>query len=60
MRSLKAGIVWFVFKNMNLLSGMVAPAFNPQTWETEAGRFLILRPAWFIVRATQRNSFSKK
>jgi hypothetical protein len=26
--------------------GMVAPAFNPSTWEAEAGRFLSSRPAW--------------
>jgi hypothetical protein len=24
----------------------VAPAFNPSTWEAEAGRFLSSRPAW--------------
>jgi hypothetical protein len=26
---------------------MVAHAFNPSTWEAEAGGFLSLRPAWF-------------
>jgi hypothetical protein len=26
--------------------GVVAHAFNPSTWETEAGRFLSSRPAW--------------
>jgi hypothetical protein len=25
---------------------MVAQAFNPSTWEAEAGEFLSLRPAW--------------
>jgi hypothetical protein len=25
---------------------MVAHAFNPSTWEAEAGRFLSSRPAW--------------
>jgi hypothetical protein len=25
--------------------GVMAHAFNPSTWETEAGRFLSLRPA---------------
>jgi hypothetical protein len=25
---------------------MVAHAFNPSTWEAEAGRFLSLRPTW--------------
>jgi hypothetical protein len=26
--------------------GMVAHAFNPSTWETEAGGFLSSKPAW--------------
>ena len=26
--------------------GMLAHAFDPSTWEAEAGRFLSLRPAW--------------
>jgi hypothetical protein len=26
---------------------VVAHAFNPRTWEEEAGRFLSSRPAWF-------------
>jgi major histocompatibility complex class I len=26
--------------------GVVSHAFNPSTWEAEAGRFLSLRPAW--------------
>jgi hypothetical protein len=26
---------------------VVAHAFNPSTWEAEAGGFLSLRPAWF-------------
>jgi hypothetical protein len=25
---------------------VVVHAFNPSTWEAEAGRFLSLRPAW--------------
>jgi hypothetical protein len=28
---------------------MVAHAFNPSTWEAEAGRFLSSRPAWSMV-----------
>ena len=35
---------------------VVAQAFNPSTWEAEAGGFLSSRPA----RATQRNPVSKK
>ena len=27
-------------------AGHVAYAFNPSTWEAEAGEFLSLRPAW--------------
>jgi major histocompatibility complex class I len=29
-----------------LKRAVVAHAFNPSTWEAEAGRFLSLRPAW--------------
>jgi hypothetical protein len=43
----------------------VAHAFNPSTWEAEAGGFLSSRPAWSTessrtVRATQRNPVLKK
>jgi hypothetical protein len=43
----------------------VAHAFNPSTWEAEAGRFLSSRPAWCRVssrtaKATQRNKKKKK
>jgi hypothetical protein len=44
---------------------VVVHAFNPSTWEAEAGEFLSLRPAWFTelsfrtARATQRNPLSK-
>jgi hypothetical protein len=31
---------------MILGRAVVAHAFNSSTWEAEAGRFLILRPAW--------------
>jgi hypothetical protein len=45
---------------MNLIRvlglGIVAPAFNPSTWEAEAGRFLSSRPA----TAIQRNPVSEK
>jgi major histocompatibility complex class I len=30
----------------NALQAVVAHAFNPSTWEAEAGRFLSSRPAW--------------
>jgi hypothetical protein len=35
---------------------VVVHAFNPRTWEAEAGRFLSSRPA----RATKRNPALKK
>jgi hypothetical protein len=44
---------------------MVAHAFNPSTWEAEAGEFLSSRPPWVYrvssrtPRATQRNPVSK-
>jgi hypothetical protein len=31
---------------INSQLGVVAQAFNPSTWEAEAGGFLSLRPAW--------------
>jgi hypothetical protein len=36
----------YVFKKKCPLPGVVAHAFNPSTWEAEAGGFLSLRPAW--------------
>jgi hypothetical protein len=33
-------------KKMVKEPGMVAHAFNPSTWEAEAGGFLSSRPAW--------------
>jgi hypothetical protein len=33
-------------KNLMSQPGMVVHAFNPSTWEAEAGRFLSSRPAW--------------
>jgi hypothetical protein len=45
--------------------GVVVHAFNPSTWEAEAGRFLSSRPAWSTkvssrtAKATQRNPVSK-
>jgi hypothetical protein len=36
----------------------VVHAFNPSTWEAEAGGFLGSRPAW-TARATQRNPVLK-
>ena len=35
------------FPRHNVLSqAVVAHAFNPSTWEAEAGRFLSSKPAW--------------
>jgi hypothetical protein len=50
-------LVYFDKKNKyNLLSqAVVAHAFNPSTWEAEAGGFLSSRPA----RVIQRNPVSK-
>jgi hypothetical protein len=45
---------------------VVVPAFNPNTWEAEAGRFLmfeaslVYRVSSRTARATQRNPVSKK
>ena len=45
---------------------VVAQAFNPSTWEAEAGGFLSSRPAWSTkvssrtARATQRNPVSEE
>jgi hypothetical protein len=33
---------------LHILPGMVAHAFNPSTWEAEAGRFVSSRSAWSI------------
>jgi hypothetical protein len=35
-----------VLEKHNSSQAMVAHAFNPSTWEAEAGRFLSSRPAW--------------
>jgi hypothetical protein len=34
------------FKKKFFLLGVVVHAFNPSTWEAEAGGFLSSRPAW--------------
>jgi hypothetical protein len=44
-----------IIKNWGICWAVVAHAFNPSTWEAEAGGFLSLRTA----RATQRNPVSK-
>jgi hypothetical protein len=44
-----------------VVAAVVAHAFNPSSWEAEAGEFLSLRPASSrIARAAQRNPVSKK
>jgi hypothetical protein len=37
----------FHLKKKKKSQAVVVHAFNPSTWEAEAGRFLSLRPAWF-------------
>jgi hypothetical protein len=46
----------FEISNAMLSQAVVAHAFNPSTWEIEAGEFLCLRTA----RTTQRNPVSEK
>jgi hypothetical protein len=54
-----------VLKKIGILQGVVAQAFNPSTWEAEAGEVefeasLIYRVSSRTARATQRNPVSKK
>jgi transcription elongation factor len=47
----------------NKQPGMVAHAFNPSTWEAEAGRFLSSSPAWSTsrtARATEKPCLEKQ
>jgi hypothetical protein len=44
LRGLDSPWHWFVISRKQ--SGVVAHAFNPSTWEAEAGVFLSSRPAW--------------
>jgi hypothetical protein len=40
-------VVWIKKDNKkNYSRAVVAPAFDPSTWEAEAGGFLSSRPAW--------------
>ena len=39
-----------IFKMFSSGRAMVAHAFNPSTWEAEAGGFLSSRPAWSTER----------
>jgi hypothetical protein len=38
----------------------VAHAFNPSTWEAEAGRFLSSRPAWSTSKFQDSQSYTEK
>jgi hypothetical protein len=50
-----------LFKKQALRLGMVANAYNPSTWEAEAGKFpsLVYRVSSRTARDTQRNPVSK-
>jgi hypothetical protein len=37
---------WTCVKSKESRRGVVAHAFNPSTWEAEAGEFMSSRPAW--------------
>jgi hypothetical protein len=57
--------LWDCFEE-DIKLGVVVHAFNPSTWEAEAGGFLSLRPAWSTkvvssrtARAIQRNRLEK-
>ena len=39
---------------------MVAHTFNPSTWETEADRFLSLRPAWSTSEFQDSQGYTEK
>jgi hypothetical protein len=39
---------------------VVVHAFNPSTWEAEAGRFLSSRPAWSTEPGLHRETLSQK
>jgi hypothetical protein len=39
---------------------VVAHAFNPSTWEAEAGRFLSSRPAWYKVSSRTAKAMQRK
>jgi hypothetical protein len=43
-------------KETMTLPGVVAHAFNPSTWEAEAGGFLSSRPVWSTERAPGQDS----
>jgi hypothetical protein len=44
-----------LFLNQFASWAVVAQAFNPSTWEAEAGRFLNSRPAWFTYKKKKIN-----
>jgi hypothetical protein len=41
-----SGVRKISFKILKVVEAVVAHAFNPSTWEAEAGRFLSSRLAW--------------
>jgi hypothetical protein len=49
-------LVFLLYYKTGACASVVVHAFNPSTWEAEAGRFLSSRPAW----STEKKNTKKK